>query len=107
MAIQQNPLPKTGFFRLPQIIGNKKAMPPIPPLIPVSRTSWLNGVKSGKYPKPVKLDKRTTMWRVEDIRNLLDSIEGGQHDWEHPKQTFNYFPFGGSFGYSESQHEKW
>lgn len=27
-------LPQTGFFRLPQIIGDKDAKPPIPPLIP-------------------------------------------------------------------------
>ena len=28
-------LPETGFLRLPQIIGNAKADPPIPALIPV------------------------------------------------------------------------
>ena len=67
-------LPETGFLRLPQIIGNPKATPPIPPIIPVSRSSWWNGIKSGKYPKPVKLGSRTTAWRVEDIRALVESI---------------------------------
>ena len=65
-------LPETGFLRLPQIIGNRKAN--IPPIIPVSRSSWWNGIKSGKYPKPVKLGSRTTAWRVEDIRALVESI---------------------------------
>ena len=63
-------LPETGYLRLPQIIGNPKADPPIPAVIPVSKSSWLAGVKSGRYPQPVKLGPRTTAWKVEDIRAL-------------------------------------
>lgn len=74
MVTQPNQLPQTGFFRLPQIIGDKNAEPPVIPLIPISRTSWFNGVKSGKYPKPVKLGERTTAWRVSDIYALIDKI---------------------------------
>lgn len=66
-------LPATGFLRLSQIIGNKKAEPPIPPLIPVCASSWWNGVRNGRYPKPLKLGPRTTVWKVEDIRTLIDS----------------------------------
>lgn len=69
-----NPFPVNGFFRLPQIIGDRKNN--IPPLIPISRTSWLNGVKSGKYPKPVKLSERTTAWKVEDIKALIERLGG-------------------------------
>ncbi|GDX85690.1 hypothetical protein LBMAG43_17320 [Methylococcaceae bacterium] len=64
-------LPQTGFFRLPQIIGTKGN----PPLIPVSRTTWLNGVKSGKFPRPVKLGARTNGWRVADIYKLIEDLE--------------------------------
>jgi prophage regulatory protein len=70
--IQQ--LPEVGFLRLWQIVGNKKTN--IPALIPISRTSFLNGVKSGKYPKPVKLGERTTAWRVEDIKALIAEMGG-------------------------------
>lgn len=66
-------LPETGFVRLPQIIGSKKAEPPIPPKIPVSKSTWWAGVKAGRYPKPVKLGPHTTAWRVEDIRALIAS----------------------------------
>lgn len=66
-------LPAEGYVRLPQIIGNPKAVPPIPAAFPVSRSTWLAGVKSGRFPKPVKLGPRTTAWRVEDIRNLIQS----------------------------------
>jgi predicted DNA-binding transcriptional regulator AlpA len=68
------PLPESGFLRIWQIIGDPKAIPPTPALIPISRTSFLNGVKSGKYPKPVKLGERTTAWRVTDIRALIDEL---------------------------------
>jgi hypothetical protein len=65
-------LPATGYLRLPQILGNPKSNPPIPPLIPVGKTTWWEGVKTGKFPKPVKLSERVTVWRVEDIRALIE-----------------------------------
>lgn len=70
-------LPQTGFLRLNQIIGNPKSVPPIPPIIPVSKSTWWANVKIGRYPQPVKLGPRVTAWKVEDIRNLI-SAAGGQ-----------------------------
>jgi predicted DNA-binding transcriptional regulator AlpA len=70
-------LPETGFVRLPQIIGNPKADPPIPAVIPVSKSTWWSGVKSGRYPKPVKLGPQTTAWRVRDIRALVEQFAQG------------------------------
>jgi prophage regulatory protein len=67
-----NALPETGFLRLPQIIGDDNATPPIPARIPVSKTTWWDGVKTGRYPKPVKLGPRVTAWRVEDVRRLIE-----------------------------------
>jgi len=70
-------LPAVGYVRLPQIIGDPKASPPIPPIIPVSKSTWWAGVKSGRYPKPVKtLGLRITAWRVEDIRERLRDEHG-------------------------------
>ena len=69
-------LPSTGYIRLAQIIGNPKADPPIPAIIPISKSTWWQGVKSGRYPQPVRtLGQRITAWRVEEIRAL---IEGGK-----------------------------
>jgi prophage regulatory protein len=65
-------LPATGILRLSQIIGNPKADPPVPAVIPVGRSSWWQGVRDGRYPPPVKLGPKTTCWRVEDIRALID-----------------------------------
>lgn len=67
-------LPQTGYLRLPHIIGNPKAEPPIPAVIPVGKSTWWKGVKDGRFPKPVKLGPRTTAWRVEDIRALIESM---------------------------------
>ncbi|PLX94058.1 MAG: transcriptional regulator [Desulfuromonas sp.] len=70
----QHILPETGFLRLSQILGDPKADPPIPALIPVSKSTWWNGVRTGRFPKSVKIGPRTTAWPVEDIRSLIDSL---------------------------------
>lgn len=65
-------LPETGYLRLSQIIGNPNTEPPVPPIIPVGKSTWWAGVKSGRFPQPVRtLGKRITAWRVEDIRALI------------------------------------
>ena len=71
-------LPETGYLRLPQIIGNPTADPPIPAVIPVSKSSWWAGIKSGRYPQGVRLGPRTTAWSVESIRALIASVGGEQ-----------------------------
>jgi predicted DNA-binding transcriptional regulator AlpA len=58
-------LPATGFLRLNGVLA------PGGP-IPVSKSTWWAGVKTGRYPKPVKLGPRITAWRVEDIRALIE-----------------------------------
>jgi len=68
-------LPETGYLRLRQIIGDPSANPPIPAIIPVSKSTWWAGVRSGRYPPSVKtLGTRITVWRVEDILKLISDI---------------------------------
>jgi prophage regulatory protein len=55
---------ETGLLRLQSILA------PNGP-IPVSKSTWWAGVKSGRFPQPVKLGPRTTAWRIEDIRELI------------------------------------
>lgn len=62
----QSNFPETGFVRLSQILA------PTGP-IPVSKSSWWLGVKDGRFPQPLKLGPRTTVWRVEDIRALFEN----------------------------------
>jgi prophage regulatory protein len=61
---RQQSLPEIGFVRLVSIIGPKGP-------IPVSKSTWWAGVKSGRYPQPVKLGCRITAWRVEDIQAFI------------------------------------
>jgi predicted DNA-binding transcriptional regulator AlpA len=60
-------LPDTGFLRLKSIIGPQG-------LIPVSKSSWWQGIKDGRFPKPVKLTPPTSAWRVEEIRALIERL---------------------------------
>ena len=48
-------LPETGFVRLKQILGDKKSDPPIPALIPIGKSQWWEGVKTGRFPAQVSL----------------------------------------------------
>lgn len=50
-------------------------LPAILKLVPVGKTTWWEGVKSGRFPKGVKLTKNTTAWKREDIRKLLESFQ--------------------------------
>lgn len=63
-----------GFYRIHHIIGDKRR--DIEPLLPISRSSFLAGIKSGKYPKPVKLTARTSVWPKAEIHKLLATIQG-------------------------------
>ena len=44
-----------------------------PPIIPVSRSTWLAGVKSGRFPKPAKFGPNTNVWMGADILALAPS----------------------------------
>jgi predicted DNA-binding transcriptional regulator AlpA len=57
-------IPETGFVRLAQVLR----------VIPLGKTCWWEGVKSGRFPKPVKLSERCVAWRVEDIHALIKQI---------------------------------
>ncbi len=67
-------LPETGYLRLFQIIGDPRRNPPVPAIVPVSKSAWWQGVKDGRFPKAVKLGPKTTAWRVEDIRDLIHRL---------------------------------
>jgi prophage regulatory protein len=54
-------IPETGFLRLSQVLS----------VIPLGKTTWWEGVRSGRFPKPRKLSARCTAWRAEDIRDLI------------------------------------
>lgn len=61
-----------AYLRLDQIVRNKKKG--THGLIPIGRSTFLDGVRRGIYPKPVKISARCTAWKAEDIYNLLDSF---------------------------------
>lgn len=62
MRLSRPTLPETGFVRLPQILS----------LIPISRSAWWAGIRECKFPQGIKLGSKTTVWRAEDIRNLIE-----------------------------------
>jgi predicted DNA-binding transcriptional regulator AlpA len=57
-------IPATGFLRLTQVLA----------IIPLSKTTWFEGVRAGRYPKPVKIGPRASAWRAEDIASLVERL---------------------------------
>ena len=64
MPLETSSLPEKGFVRLPSVLK----------VIPIGKSSWWEGVKKGIYPQPVKIGKRVTAWRVEDIHALIKKL---------------------------------
>jgi predicted DNA-binding transcriptional regulator AlpA len=59
-------IPETGYLRLPQVLA----------VIPVSKSTWWSGVRSGRYPQPTRaLGERITAWRAQDIRDLIERVD--------------------------------
>jgi len=61
-------LPETGFIRLKTVLT----------FIPVSKSTFWDGVKDGRFPKPVKLSPGVTAWRAEDIRDYIEKASQKQ-----------------------------
>lgn len=57
--------PRTGLVRISSILAPRGP-------IPVSKSTWWQGVREGRFPQPLKLGPRTTVWRAEDIRALFE-----------------------------------
>jgi len=67
MAVQNSQrIPEIGFLRLYQVLD----------ILQIGRTTFLNGVKNGVYPAPVKLSPRTVAWKIGEIRALVDKLGG-------------------------------
>ncbi len=68
-------IPTSGFLRLPQILA----------IIPISKSAWWDGCRTGRYPKPVKLGPRTTVWRAEDIAAFIERISNQRQEANHER----------------------
>jgi len=56
------------LYRLPQVLER----------IPVSRSSWFAGIQSGRFPRGFHLGARTTVWRSDDIDQVIANLEGAR-----------------------------
>ena len=67
-------LPDTAFIRESQLVQcpNRPANSAI---LPFSAATLWRKVAAGTFPKPFKLSKRVTAWRVGDVRSYLQAPE--------------------------------
>jgi hypothetical protein len=76
--MRKSPETLDSLLRLKQIVGDPDSDPPIPPIIPVSKSTWWAGVASGRFPPPIKIGPRTTAWLAADIAKLIDGLSEGR-----------------------------
>ena len=57
-------IPTTGYMRIRQILS----------IFPIASSTWWDGCRDGRFPKPIKLGPRTTVWRAEDIRAFMETL---------------------------------
>ena len=62
LILPQNP--DIALWRLPTVLAH----------VPVSKSEWWHGIKTGRYPAGIKLSPRITAWRSSDIRSLIASF---------------------------------
>jgi predicted DNA-binding transcriptional regulator AlpA len=56
--------PQTGLVRLRDILAPRGP-------VPVSKSTWWEGVRRGHFPRPIKLGERISAWDAEDIWRLI------------------------------------
>jgi prophage regulatory protein len=49
-------------------------------VIPISRELWWSGVKSGRFPAPIRLSPRKPAWRSSEIGLLVSGLRGERHE---------------------------
>ena len=61
--------PSDSLVRIGKIVGPNG-------LIPVSRSSFYQGIRDGIYPKAVRLGKRTSVWRMSELMRVIQRGAG-------------------------------
>lgn len=64
-------IPSIGYLRAAQIIGDPTATPPIPAILPISKTTFYALIRAGKFPKSMKLSRNLAVWPVDAIHDYL------------------------------------
>ena len=49
-------------------------LPHVLRIIPVRKSTWWEGIRRGKFPRPVNLSERTSAWRRSDIEALCERL---------------------------------
>jgi predicted DNA-binding transcriptional regulator AlpA len=58
------PIPREALLRLWQVLQ----------LVPISASTWWAGVNLGRFPQPIHLGRRTTVWRAAEVFDAIDCL---------------------------------
>ncbi|MES2251493.1 MAG: AlpA family phage regulatory protein [Pseudomonadota bacterium] len=63
----------------PPAVDHLVRLPAVLARIPVSRATWLKGVREGRYPPAIRLGIKAAAWRSSDSDKLIKG------EWEVPQ----------------------
>jgi predicted DNA-binding transcriptional regulator AlpA len=65
---------RPAFYRLRDIIGDRRAEPPVKGLLPIAPSTWWDMIARGVAPRPTKLG-RASLWRAADVHELIARLD--------------------------------
>lgn len=65
-------IPDDNVIRIKQLIGDTTAVPPIPAIVPVARSTIYQWMAAGSFPRPTFRAGWVMGWRMVDIRAWLN-----------------------------------
>ena len=68
-------IPCSAYLRVSEIANNRRTG--AKGILPVSRSTWLQWVKDGKAPQPIRLSAGVTIWRTSDVLAFAEALAGG------------------------------
>jgi prophage regulatory protein len=62
--------PASGWARLKDIIGDRRANPPKPAFFPIGRSEIFRRIERGEFPAGMKLSPKMHVWKWEDLHDF-------------------------------------
>lgn len=72
--------PLSAPLKSPPVLEALLTLDRVLEVIPISRELWWSGVKSGRFPAPIRLSPRKPAWRSSEIGLLVSGLQGDCHE---------------------------
>ena len=72
--------PLSALTKSPSALEPLLTLDSVLEVIPISRELWWSGVKSGRFPAPIRVSPRKPLWSTSEIGLLVSGLRGERHE---------------------------